>query len=112
MTVHPRLLAAIAAGAVLGAGVIGVMNVTPAPAAAAAPISTIAPTTTVGPILTVPAADITAARAAGQRATELLAEREAATAPEAAQRGEPDYLTSGDAQRAWGCQQGYITQGC
>lgn len=113
MIARSYFVAALAAGAVLTAGVVSVLNLAPASAVAHAPISTIAPTMTAQPALATPVADITAARSAGQRAEELVAEREAAATKAAAQRDQPDYYrTSGDAQRAWDCQQGYITDGC
>lgn len=112
MTARPHVVAAFAAGAVLAAGVVGVLNLAPSPAVADAPISTIAPATTVGPVLAAPTAEISAARAAGQRATELAADREAAAEAERAQLDQSADRSSGDAQRAWGCRQGYMPGGC
>jgi hypothetical protein len=112
VTRRSHLLAGLAAGALLAAGVSGALNPAPTSAVAAAPISTATPTTTAEPLLVAPAADITAARSAGRRADELVAERETAGVRAAAQRDRPSDRISGDAQRPRGCQQGHVTEGC
>lgn len=124
------VLAALAAGIVMAAGVVGVLALAPEPAVADAPISTVAPPTT-GPVLAAPAAAITAAGAAGDRVSDLAAEREtAATTRTPALTCEPhanarvvgniivnkdcpDLIAAKEAShRAWACQQGTITEGC